>query len=47
MDSLNSPDHVLRMLTPKVDFIARINNDGEVMITHTYTHVHPHLLDTA
>ena len=27
LDSYTQPDHVLRMLTPKVDFIARIDNE--------------------
>ena len=28
LDSTYAPDHVLSKLTPKVDFVARINNDG-------------------
>lgn len=38
-DSIYKPDRVLSQLTPKVDFVARINNDNEIPILEAYEHV--------
>jgi hypothetical protein len=38
-DSIYKPDRVLSQLTPKVDFVARINNDGSTPVLEAYEHV--------
>ncbi|KAH8065484.1 zeta toxin [Aureococcus anophagefferens] len=38
-DSIAAPPHVLRALTPKVDFVARIDNDGDAPILEAFESV--------
>eukprot|EP00050_Salpingoeca_kvevrii_P009902 m.5434 g.5434 ORF g.5434 m.5434 type:complete len:352 (+) comp2513_c0_seq1:1294-2349(+) len=37
--SLEGPDRALRFLTPRVDFVARINNDGEIPLLEAFEYV--------